>query len=620
LKLLSWRYASDLQFFRLFLPTLPLNPKANTNDSDPEFWAHFDRTIQPSGIQLYKENDEHRLLSLFQLAPKAGKLTMTVLEQDEEYLSKAMLDSRYVYIVDAETEIYVWNGKSSHRSLRSLALVAADRLLKEDDRVPWTVLTRVVEFAEPALFRELFWDWQAVALHVLEEKRREALEQGLAETQQQSVQDILKKLKDDKVPIMREVDEQELPFEMDDESVVPQFYVLTPKGAKKVGDGKEGFFKETKSYVVVAMKPDKKTKTLQIVVYIWEGRRNDNLEKDYLTFKLSFMKELLGKREKLGFTQDPVVFRVPQGREPDHFLTAMNGELVILRAESEDVDFYHVRGSDVDDTKCMQIEPRTARLNSSDTFIVQTPHLIYVWFGKGSNDAEQEVARGFPELLDPDLPVKIIKEFHEPEEFWDFLGGADTYATSAYLSDDPDPSRLYTFTRSTGAIDILEILPFAQQDLKEDSLLLLNAHDTVWLWLGERVDEALASIGSKVAQAFADYLHAPLIQTGRGQEPLLFSCHFHGWEQEEVEARKPKRWVDPRSVYQEEHLRLVNTPRPESPVPGAPATASRCPFLSARPRSPPRLHHEGGSRRQSSPAEGTEGAGGRGGPSAAQRG
>ncbi len=523
---------------------------------EQEFWSYFKE--RGSGIQLYQDMNDHRLLSLYKLSSAAGKLSMEVLAQSMDYLSKPMLDSRFVFIVDAEVEIFVWNGKSSHRSLRGVAMVAAERLLHDADRPPWAIVTRVVEFAEPALFRDLFYDWHAVPLHVLEEQRRQALEAGNAEVEQLSALAIVQKITRCQVRVRKDLEEQELPFDPDDEEVGVQFYKIDENKAKRLPEEKRGFFKDHSSYIVVAMKRDEKTETVAMVVYYWEGLHNDNRERDFLFFKLSFMKDLLKKREKLGLTREPVIFRVSQGREPTHFLVLLNGDLVVLHSSSSDRDLYHVSGTEVDDTRCTQIEARARNLNSGDTFILQTPNKIWLWFGRGSNQAERDVALGFPELLNSDAATEEVLEHEEPEEFWEAIGGREGYATSAYLADDPDDAVLYAIVAPTGVPDIEGVNPFNQQDLISDGVFIVDAHDTVWLWIGPTAHENIKSMGSKAARLYAEQSHMPCIQVNPGDEPLLFTCHFIGWQNSEERRVKKKQWVDPRLQYKAKQDLRVN--------------------------------------------------------------
>ena len=49
---------------------------------------------------------------------------------------------------------------------------------------------------------------------------------------------------------------------------------------------------------------------------------------------------------------------------------------------------FHVRGTEEENTRAVQVEEKAASLNSGDCFVLQTPATVYVWKGAGANDVE----------------------------------------------------------------------------------------------------------------------------------------------------------------------------------------------------------------------------------------
>jgi len=92
-------------------------------------------------------------------SPDTKKRIQFVFNDDERLPSKELLLSDHAYVVDAESEIYVWIGSTSGQQERKLALLVAKRLLSEPGRVPWTSITKIFENTETIMFKEKFSDY-----------------------------------------------------------------------------------------------------------------------------------------------------------------------------------------------------------------------------------------------------------------------------------------------------------------------------------------------------------------------------------------------------------------------------------------------------------------------------
>ena len=92
------------------------------------------------------------------------------------------------------------------------------------------------------------------------------------------------------------------------------------------------------------------------------------------------------------------------GHEPAHFVRMFKGRLVVHSGgkasgfrnvhegdsyDTDGVSLYHVRGTDDDNTRAVQVEEEARRLNSGDCFVLLTPRTVYVWKGRGANYVEQ---------------------------------------------------------------------------------------------------------------------------------------------------------------------------------------------------------------------------------------
>lgn len=85
----------------------------------------------------------------------------------------------------------------------------------------------------------------------------------------------------------------------------------------------------------------------------------------------------------------------------------------------------------------------------------------------------------------PDAVAEVIEEGAEPEEFWEDLNGEGIYDRS--LSDKGAPilePRLFHCRLQGNRIKVEEVNHFEQADLDMDDVMLLDAGDEIYLWVG----------------------------------------------------------------------------------------------------------------------------------------
>lgn len=74
-----------------------------------------------------------------------------------------MLQTGHVYVIDCFTELYMWVGKSVPAGERTAASAKAQELETsakgKRPRPKWVSITRVIEGAEPEIFKEKFSNW-----------------------------------------------------------------------------------------------------------------------------------------------------------------------------------------------------------------------------------------------------------------------------------------------------------------------------------------------------------------------------------------------------------------------------------------------------------------------------
>lgn len=136
--------------------------------------------------------------------------------------------------------------------------------------------------------------------------------------------------------------------------------------------------------------------------------------------------------------------RVVEGFEPRHLLKIFKGKLVVFSGgkasgfkglrdhDTYDVDgtrLFRIRGTCAEDVRATQMPEVAASLASDDAFVLETPSVTYIWYGKGASDFEHSMAESVSKTLSPDHEHVAVNESDEPEAFWEALGGQGEYDT-----------------------------------------------------------------------------------------------------------------------------------------------------------------------------------------------
>lgn len=132
-------------------------PKENAA-VDKEFWDYLggkpavinpatpdDDEAEGEGDQMYK---------LFKISNETGKLTTQ--EITERPLTKDMLDTNDVFILELNKHIYIWIGKEANVEEKKNALIIGKGFMKQHNKPKGTRVTRIVERAEDVHFKSFF--------------------------------------------------------------------------------------------------------------------------------------------------------------------------------------------------------------------------------------------------------------------------------------------------------------------------------------------------------------------------------------------------------------------------------------------------------------------------------
>merc|ERR1719261_1769434 len=163
--------------------------------------------------------------------------------------------------------------------------------------------------------------------------------------------------------------------------------------------------------------------------YIVKYTYKEGSKECYLIYFWQGAAALLAKNmdDQLGGAATQV--RVVMGKEPSHFVRLFKGKMVIHSGgkasafknaadsdsyDDDGVSLYHVRGTDEENTRAVQVEEKAASLNAGDCFVLLTPGTMYVWKGGGANETELSTAQTVATSLAGRRGTENVAEGEEP--------------------------------------------------------------------------------------------------------------------------------------------------------------------------------------------------------------
>ena len=496
------------------------------NDNDAEFWEALGDKSQVASASAAGDDVAFEKSA-------AGKLFVVddsgnVSETGGQPLKKEMLETDKAYIVDCETELFVWVGKGSSSGARKEAMKNATSFLSANNRPNWTPIARVAEGAETPLFKAKFSNWSAGPIMKTMDMGG-AAGANVAKVKQEDI-DIAK------LHAKKAAEDQAM---VDDGTGSVVVYRI--EDFKKVQWDQPGQFYAGDAFIVhYTYKVNGRENHL---IYFWLGRDSSQDERGAAA--------LLTKELDDSLNGAATQVRVVQNKEPNHFLSLWKGKMVVhvggrasgfknvADTDSYDTDgvgLYHVRGTTGVNTRAVQVDEKAANLNSGDAFVLVTPQTQFVWFGNGSNADEKSNAQSIAELLKGSRAQQLVEEGTESDDFWGFLGGKAEYPNSPAFADEPREARLFQCSNATGAFRVEEIGGFAQDDLDNDDVMLLDTFNEVFVWVGAKSNETERKMALETAIEFVKSASdgrdpdTPIYRVSAGNEPPNFTAQFLGWD------------------------------------------------------------------------------------------
>nr|CBX24534.1 advillin protein [Paracentrotus lividus] len=502
-------------------PRGAVKPKPAQDDDE-----RFSRK-QASQTRLYKVSDE------------SGSLVVT--EICSAPLEQSMLNSNDCFIVDqGHCGIFVWKGKGSTKQERKSAFSNAQGFIKAKQYPENTPVTVINENSETTAFKAIFKGW-----------KDPGDTKGLGKTYTTGNIAHVKKEKFDASSLHKlktsDIDSNPNMASRtgmyDDGTGKIEVYRIENFEPKKQANDLHGQFFGGDSYVI--QYTYKQGGRERYILYYWLGLTSSKDEQGAAAIHATKMDDKLGGAA--------VQIRVVQGKEPQHFLQLFKGKMIIHLAgkssgfknqQADDkkanrVRMYQVKGTNELNTRAVEVDASASSLNSNDIFVIKGPKHLYIWAGKGGSGDERELGKKVAKVLEPKSAYTLVPETKEPAEFREAIGGKQEYASNPRLQEEAptNPPRLFQCSNASGNFRVEEINNFTQQDLIEDDVMLLDAYNEVYIWIGAGAN---AEEKKSILVTAKEYLmtdpsgrdpdSTQLIQVKQGFEPVTFTGWFMAWD------------------------------------------------------------------------------------------
>jgi len=512
-------------------------------DDDAEFWAALGcgKTAVKSdgGDDVLMERASAEKISLHCVSNEGKAIEMTLVKRGTDHIDHSDLKTEDAFILDTGSkQIHIWMGKKASPEEKLHAFTMADNYITASGGdVRKTKVVRHAEGAETPLFKQYFLNWK-------EPVSKGGKFSNVAAVKNSTAFDVSSLSGAQRRP----------PILPDDGKGATTVWVIR-NFEKVLVDAKSfGQFNSGDSYVILyAYKVNGKDNW---IIYFWLGADSTQDETSAAAIHAMQLDDSMGG--------SPVQVRVVQNKEPAHFYLIFKGKMIVhtggygsgFKNSDQKDSFYdgtttrmfQIKGSNEYNTRAIQVAAQSSALNSGDIYLVETATEVFTWCGKGATGDERQYASAMKDLLVPGerldrnfvvIPAKtstLIAEGKEPKAFWDVLGGK-----TAYLEEPEDAPvnqipRLFQCSNDKGYFYAEEIYDFAQSDLIEEDVMMLDCGLELFVWIGKNANAEEKKGALKLA---IDYIkgdlsgrtpdNTVLMVLQQSVEPPNFTGHFMGW-------------------------------------------------------------------------------------------
>nr|CAB3246483.1 protein flightless-1 homolog [Phallusia mammillata] len=482
-------------------------------------------------------------------------------------LMPSLLDTKNVYILDTHSDVFVWIGRKSPRLVRAAAMKLANEVSAMIHRPSFSIVSKQLEGNESVVFKSWFKNWTDV-IKVDYSKAAEKVKSVEVKKDSTNNKIDLSAIFMPRQQPMPDNEATQLMEDWNEDLDVMQGFVLEGKKFVSLPQEEFGKFYAEDCYVFLCRywappdadeeppedEEEDQIDDTQCIVYFWQGRDATNM--GWLTFTFTLQK----KFEAL-FPGKLEVVKMKQQQENLKFLSHFHEKFVISNGSrkkaaaieqnqiEDQTQFYHIRSNGgLLSTRCIEIDPNPALLNSEFCYILKVPFnstdsagIVYGWIGRIANPNEARLMEDLISFMFGDeFSVQILNEGEEPENFfWVGLGSrCDHYDEEAdYLRH----ARLFRCSNEKGFFSVSEkCADFCQDDLADDDIMVLDNGEFVYLWVGTQTSQVEVKLGLKTTSVYIQHLKSKGIKrrlklVRKGNEPRAFTRCFHAW----VPFKKP---------------------------------------------------------------------------------
>ncbi|KAG3279623.1 villin like, transcript variant X2 [Ictidomys tridecemlineatus] len=438
--------------------------------------------LQKANVRLYHVYEKGKDLVIQELATRP--LTQDLLQEEDCYI----LDQ-------GGFKIYLWQGRMSNVEEKKAAFSRAVGFIQAKGYPTYTNVEVVNEGAESAAFKQLFRTWTRELGRKKLDRKGRSIQVKLDVGKLHSQPELAAQLR-----------------MVDDGSGKVEMWCIQDSRRQPVDSKRHGQLCSSNCYLVLYTY--QKLGRIQYILYSWQGHQATAEE----------TKALHSNAEELDHLYQGALVQehVTMGSEPPHFLAIFQGQLVIFQGSTGHHGkgqpasvprLFHVQGTDGYNTRTMEVPARASSLNSSEVFLLVTAGVCYLWFGKGCNGDQREMARTVVTVISGNDKETVL-EGQEPPQFWEALGGRAPYPSSKRLPEEATSfqPRLFECSSQEGCLVLSEVVFFRQGDLDKHDIMLLDTWQENNRSYEEVVKSGVSHLGTESAISGITAVNLPAIK------------------------------------------------------------------------------------------------------------
>ena len=513
--------------------------------ADAEFWAELggkpekiNPAIPDEGVEGGASGEEQTKYALYRVSNASG--TLETIEVTERPLRKDHLDTNDTFLLELHDKIYVWIGKGANLEEKKTGMLIAKDFIQKNGKPANTKISRLPEFGEDVHFKSFFNGFYPCIKQDFAKWKQ--LDSAATATTASDVEKLANQQKSASKQLFDMLEDYQL-----------NVYWVDQAADKPVPLDKAewGHVYSDELYIF-----DLKGKKHRYVL-MWMGPKLDPDQYSYTSKYMDIItnyensNEITRSRVRKGHEEESLLSLFPNG-----FITYQGKRTGPLGEKKAAVRsngaLFRIQAPYGDSARAIeQIEAKCSNLNSGDAFILagKGGEQVYLWMGEGANEAEQKLGKSLFEQYFDTASVKLeVKEGEEPQEFWDtFDGGRTEYSstkdTGIALGFE---ARLFHASNAQGYFHVDEIPNFTQDDMMNDDIHLLDAYQTIYVWIGNQSNRFEKNGAYKTANRYIESVrderdkeNCQIVEIEAGKEPPSFTVFFPEWRLE-----KAQKWLD----------------------------------------------------------------------------